>query len=597
MTTTTASPTRRRNLALVGLLGLVAAAIAVAVVASVGGDDREVSVFPDHRTVSASPATTITFRGAAPPDLEDVHVTGSRSGDHEGRWREHPDGRGATFLPDRRFAPGELVTVDAGMHVAGTGERSSSFVVARRNTFPDPPDDQAKEPVKQGVQNFASQPGLHPPAIQVDEASGAAQRGRVFVGPKRGATQQGPMIIDSSGELVWFDPLPGNDQAFDFRAQSYLGRPVLTWWQGRMQLYRGGGVGRIVDTHYRPVATVRAANGYQMDAHELTLTPAGTALIISYNAVPWDLTKLGGRRDGLVEDNVVQEIDVETGAVLFEWHTLGAIPLGESYRPAPQERGKLHDAWHLNSVDLDRDGDFIVSARHDSALYKIDRETGDVVWRLGGKESDFELGRGAAFNLQHDARVHPDGTISLFDNVTEDPKARDQQSRAITLRLDEEKKTASLVHEFEPPDGVLSTTQGSNEPLEGGGAFVGWGGLNQQFSEFGRDGNLVFDARFMVKGVETYRAYRMPWRARGQGRPRAAATANAGATTVKMSWNGSTDVASWRVVPAGGGEPTTVPRDGFETAARLPGRPSSVVAEALGARGRVIGTSERVPVR
>jgi len=597
VTTTTATPTRRRNLALVALAGLIAVAVVVAVVASLGSGDGEVSVFPDHRTAAASPGTAITFRGADPGDLEDVRVTGSRSGRHEGRWREHPDGRGATFVPEQRFAPGERVTVDVGMRVSGTGERASSFVVARRNTFPRAPDDQAKKPVEQGVQVFASQPDLHPPAIRVDESSGEAQPGRIFVAPKRGATQQGPMIIDSSGELVWFNPLPGNDQAFDFRAQSYLGRPVLTWWQGRMQLYRGSGVGRIVDSRYRPLATVRAANGYHMDAHELTLTPAGTALIMSYFQVPWDLTKLGGRRDGLVEDNVVQEIDVETGAVLFEWHTLGSIPLGESYRPAPKERGKLHDPWHLNSIDVDGDGDFIVSARHDSALYKIDRETGDVVWRLGGKKSDFKLPRDAAFNLQHDARVHPDGTITLFDNVTEDVPAHGRQSRAITLRLDEEKKTAALVREFEHPDGIVATTQGSNQPLEGGGAFVGWGGLNPLFSEFDRDGNLVFDARFAVKGVETYRAYRMPWRARGQGRPRAAATTAGGSTTVKMSWNGSTEVARWRVVPAGGGAAATVSRDGFETAARLPGRPTSFVVEALGAKGKVLGTSERVVAR
>ena len=140
------------------------------------------------------------------------------------------------------------------------------------------------------------------------------------------------------------------------------------------------------------MATVRAGNGYVMDAHELKLTPAGTALTMSYFVVPWDLTKLGGRRDGLVEDNVVQEIDVETGAVLFEWHTLGSIPLGESYRPAPKERGKIHDPWHLNSVELDRDGDFVVSARHMNAIYKIDRETGQVAWRLGGKQQQLRDG-------------------------------------------------------------------------------------------------------------------------------------------------------------------------------------------------------------
>jgi Arylsulfotransferase (ASST) len=578
---------------IVAVVALVAVAVIAAVVASVGGPDREVSVYPGATTLTAHRETGITLRGVGGDDVGGVEITGSRSGEHTGSWREHPDGNGAVFTPDEPFAYGERVTVDVGMSIAGVDGESSSFVVTRRNTAPDPPDDKAKPPADRGTRTFASRPDLRPPAVEVVASSPQAARGRIFVAPKRGASQQGPLILDDAGEPIWFHPLSGNDQAFDFRAQRYRGKPVLTWWEGRMQLYRGQGVGRIVGTRYRPVATVRAGNGYEMDAHEMKLTPAGTALTMSYFVVPWDLSKLGGRRDGLVEDNVVQEIDVETGAVLFEWHTLGAIPLGESYRPAPKEQGKLHDPWHLNSVELDRDGDFIVSARHTNALYKIDRETGEVAWRLGGKASDFELGRGAAFALQHDARVHPDGTLSLFDNVSEDVKARDEQSRGIVLRLDHAEKTASLVRQFEHPDELLSTTQGSMQVLDGGGAFVGWGGLHPEFSEFDAEGRTVFDARFLAKGVETYRAYRMPWRARGEGRPSAVASRSGSGAVVRASWNGSTQVARWRVKPSG----VTAPRTGFETTIRVPGAPGSVVVEALGARGRVLGRTEAVPVR
>jgi hypothetical protein len=344
------------------------------------------------------------------------------------------------------------------------------------------------------------------------------------------------------------------------------------------------------------VATVRAANGYEVDGHEFRLTPSGTALIMSYPAVPWDLSQLGGRRDGVVEDNVVQEIDVATGELLFEWHALGTIGLGESYRPAPRKRGQIHDPYHLNSIELDSDGNFIVSARHTNAVYKIDRATGDVIWRLGGKRSSFEMGPGAVFRLQHDARVHDDGTISVFDNVAEDMPARGRKSRGLVLALDEKAKTASVAREFEHPDGILSGTQGSMEALRGGGAFVGWGGLHPVFTEFDRDGRTVFDARFRAKGVESYRAFRLPWRSRGAGRPAAAATADGADTTVRASWNGSTEVARWRVRPEGGAV-VTAPRDGFETAIRVPGRPAAVVVEALGARGRVLGRSGRVEAR
>jgi hypothetical protein len=562
-------------------------------VASGPGD--EVSVYPGSRTLAASARTTITVRGTDAVEAGDVGVWGSRSGEHVGRWQPHPDGRGATFTPEQPFTPGERVTVDAGVPVAGQDGEQTSFVIARPLNAPAPPFDQAKRPQDRGVRSFASRPDLHPPAIAVKTASKRATSGDIFVAPKRGATQQGPMILDPAGELVWFAPLPGDEQAFDFRAQRYRGDPVLTWWQGKVAIYRGSGVGHIVDRSYRPVATVRAANGYHMDAHEFQLTPAGTALIMSYVVVPWDLSKLGGRRDGLVEDNVVQEIDVKTGALLFEWHALGTIGLGESYRRAPREGGKVHDPFHLNSVALDTDGNLIVSARHTNALYKIDRRTGALLWRLGGKKSSFAMGPGTTFRLQHDARVQPDGAITLFDNVAEDLPARGRASRGLVLSLDAEGKRVSLVRAFEHPDGILSPTQGSMQALAGGGAFVGWGGLRPFFTEFDAAGRMVFDARFRAAGVESYRAYRAPWSAAPAEAPRATARATKAGTVVSMSWNGATAVARWRV-RAPGGIATTRPRAGFETTIRLKGKPPTVVVEALDTSGRPLATAKPVMV-
>ncbi len=563
-----------------------------------GGDVGDVSVYPNDRTLAASAGTTITLRGADLDldELDGVTVVGSRSGYHEGRWDVHPDRRGATFVPDRPFAPGERVTVDAGADVAGATDARSSFVVAQVSDAEPAAYDEAKPPADRGVQRFRSRPDLRPPRIVVKTSSGGAAPGSVFVAPKRGATDQGPMIVDEAGDLVWFHPLDGDEQAFDFRAQSYRGKPVLTWWQGRMQTYRGAGVGRIVDASYRPVATVRAANGYALDAHELLLTRDGTALVMSYVVVPWDLSKLGGSPRGLVEDNVVQEIDVESGALLFEWHALGTIGLGESYRPAPKSASKVHDPFHLNSIDLDDDGNLLISARHTSAIYKLDRRTGDVLWRLGGKESSFEMRAGTTFKLQHDARRRADGTITLFDNVSEELPARGKQSRGMALALDEERMRATLVREFEHPDGLLSPTQGSMQALDGGGAFVGWGGLQPVVSEFDAAGRTVFDARFDAEGVESYRAYRMPWRASARGRPAVAVAAAGGRTRVSVSWNGATDVAAWRVRSAGVAA-TTAPRKRFETTVDVRGRPRAVVVDALDASGDVLATSARTRVR
>ena len=570
--------------------------VALAIVAALGyafaGEDAEaISVYPNGDTVAASAETGIVVRGAGPDDLGDVTVTGSESGEHAGRWTAHPDGDGAVFAPDDPFDPGEEVTVDADHPVAGADGDKTSFTIARTLDTPPPPFDKANPATDEHVQEFRSRPDLRPPQVEVRIRSAAATEGDVFVAPKRGATQVGPMILDDAGGLIWFHPLSGDLQAFDFRTQTYRDKPVLTWWEGKMRLYRGVGVGRILDTSYGEVATVRAGNGYELDAHEFQLTDAGTALLISYFPVPWDLTELGGRKDGIVEDNVVQEVDIETGAVLFEWHTLGTIPLGDSYRPAPTEAAQMHDPWHLNSVTVDDDGDFIVSARHDSAIYKIDRETGDVVWRLGGKESDFELDPGARFNLQHDARVREDGAITLFDNVSEDVPANGRRSRALALELDEQAMTASVAQWWEHPRDVLSGTQGSAQNLPGGGVFVGWGGLQPWFSEFSADGRPVFDAGFVPKEVESYRAYRGAWDGTGEGEPAATLARAGGKTSVYASWNGASDVASWRATPDGG-EPVTAPRTGFETAIELPGAPTVVSVEALDAEGEVLATAD-----
>ena len=235
------------------------------------------------------------------------------------------------------------------------------------------------------------------------------------------------------GTLVSFKPHANREEATDFRVQTYQGRPVLTWWQGRLVGGEGRGEGVIYDQHYRPVRRVRAGNGFSADLHEFELTPQGTALLLSYDRVKMDLRAYGGSRDGTVVDGVVQEVDIATGLVLFEWHSVGHVSPKDSMAPAP----KGSEAWdymHLNSVALDGDGDFVVSARRASTVLKIDRATGRIVWRMGGKSSTLKMGPGTSFHLQHDARPHPDGTITLFDNAS--PPAFRKASRAVTIRVD-----------------------------------------------------------------------------------------------------------------------------------------------------------------
>ncbi len=260
------------------------------------------------------------------------------------------------------------------------------------------------------------------------------------------------MIVDDFGELVWFNAIGNRELATDFRVQTYQGQPVLTWWQGRLIGGEGRGEGVIYDTSYRPVRRVRAGNGCSADLHEFELTPQGTALLLIYDAVRRDLRHVGGSRRGVVVQAVVQEIDIATGLVLFEWHSLGNIGLSESHERVPKRSGQW-DYVHANSVALDGSGDFIVSARHTSSVLRISRATGRILWRLGGSRSDFRMGEGTRFWNQHDARPQPDGTLTLFDNSAPPPQR--EASRAITLRLDTARKTATLVQALKHPENLL----------------------------------------------------------------------------------------------------------------------------------------------
>src|SRR5256714_11134681 len=165
----------------------------------------------------------------------------------------------------------------------------------------------------------ALSPPLQPPRLVVRQRSPSVAPGYIFIAPKLGQTAQGPEIVDGQGRPVWFHP---GAEATDFRVQSYLGKPVLTWYQS--------GVDYIVDSSYHLVASVHAGNGLDLDGHEFALTPQRTGLVTIFRGVPIDLSSIGGPKDGIVVDGIVQEIDVATGRVLFEWHSLDHVPLDES---------------------------------------------------------------------------------------------------------------------------------------------------------------------------------------------------------------------------------------------------------------------------
>ena len=447
---------------------------------------------------------------------------------------------------------------------------------------------------------FRSRPDLRPPVVAVARRAHGTSPGYVFVAPKNGPGetgpgQRGPMIVDDEGRLVWFRPLPGETvDAMDFKVQRYQGRPVLTWWQGPHTAY-GQGEYAVLDGSYGEVARVRAGDGFDGDLHEFLLTERNTAFITVYEPLPYDLSAVGGPVEGVVAEGVVQEIDVQTGDVVFQWRSLEHVGLEESYFPPPPDPAEPFDYIHLNSIEVDGDGDLIVSARKTSATYKISREDGEVRWRLDGKRSDFTMAPGALTRYQHDARRRPDGTLTIFDNGAE---GESERSRAVVVALDEVAMKASLVLEYVHSARRLSATQGNMQTLPNGNAFVGWGS-EPGFSEFHEDGELLFDANF-PPGVESYRAFRFPWVGRPGGDPAVAVEPgpSPGEISVHASWNGATEVASWGVLA--GPSPDRlrslgyVPRDGFETTMVARTDEPYVGAEAFDHSGLTLGRSAAV---
>ena len=400
------------------------------------------------------------------------------------------------------------------------------------------------------------------------------------------------MIVDDQGQLVWFSK---NRYATDFRVQTYQGKPVLTWWEGKVVAGHGVGEYVIFDDSYREIARVRAGNGYRGDLHEFLITPEDTALLTAYVLTQTDLSPIGGPKYGAVWEGIAQEIDIETGRVLFEWHSLEHVGIEESYIEPPEDPDHLYDYFHINSIDVEPDGNLLLCARNTWTVYKVERNSGEVVWRLGGKKSDFEMGPGTQSAFQHDARRQRDGTITIFDNGAS-PKVH-EQSRGIVVELDMDEMSATLVREFTHPSKLLSTSQGNVQVLPNANLLVGWGSA-PFFSEYSNEGELLFDAQLLGDG-QSYRAFRFPWSGHPSDNP--AVTVEQGPddkVTLYVSWNGATEVKSWQVLA--GSTPNqlkpvgSAPRRGFETTVAVRTAEPYVAVEAKSASGRVLGTTKAV---
>jgi Arylsulfotransferase (ASST) len=497
------------------------------------------------------------------------------------------DTRGEIGLSRRRF-----VQAAAGASLAVGGGAYGAWRVFDRLDAPGRMP--ATTGLWEGVRRFHSRPDLRPPAVTALRRRQTARDDLLFLTPLTGPGQRGTLIIESSGEPVWFRP--ATVDAANLNVASYRGAPVLTWWEGKLVQ---GGVGDgqyvIADRRYRTVARFRPGLGYYGDLHEFLLTPEGTALVTVHRTTRADLRAVGGARDGEVIEMGFQEIDVATGEVLLHWSGLDHVPVDESHLPLGGHGP--YDYLHLNSVDLGPEGTILVSARHTWTVYSVDRASGRVLWRLGGKRSSFAVPAAARFAWQHDARWHGTRTITLFDDGAGPDSHIQPQSRGLVLDLDQASGRVSLARAYEHSPGVLADAMGSMQVRPGGGAVVGFGS-EPYLTLFGTDGEVDFDARLPPAG-SSYRSLAYEWSGHPVGAPALAVATGAGARRLYVSWNGATGVAAWQLLTGRSADRLTAvdtaPAVGFETALDPgAGSPRYAAAVALDAAGRPIGRSRMV---
>ncbi len=611
--------------------------------ATLPGTDVDVSPAPGSGM--ANPHTQISFLGAPGAEIHAVSVTGQRSGPHSGSLRGYSQGDGASFVPDTPFDAGEHVSVHATIG-AGAAAKQVAFDFGVDTPYPTGSVADFGNPraAPADYQSFATLPGVQVPTLSVTVPDRDPAAGDILTTNGPGPGQYGPLIYTPQGQLVWFDRLPGGETAEDLNEQTYEGRRDLTWWRGRvLELGFGQGEDLVMSSSYRVLARVPGGNGLHADLHDFQIAPHGVAYITAYNPIRCNLSPLGGARDGAIIDTAIQEIDMSTGLVRWEWHSLDHVAAAESETPTATNT-RPWDWFHINSIDVEGAGlgeagvgraglgeaptgraglgeaaagragvgkagvgragtdssdNLFISARNTWAGYEIEGGSGRILWRLGGLKSSFKMGPGTETAWQHDGRILPDGEVTFFDDGSNPPIHH--QSRAVRIALNfatHEARLASSFTHHDPP--LLAASQGNMQTLASGNTVVGYGGV-PAISEYARGGALLLDAHLPYE-MAFYRAFRFPWSGRPASPPAVLASLNdtSEETVVHASWNGATEVAAWRVLAGKHTGPlaaqTTIPADGFESSTTLPLKYAHVAVQALDSAGHVLGTSRTVAV-
>jgi hypothetical protein len=479
-----------------------------------------ISPVPGSRFVS--PTTDIILRPRGTFDAGEtvsataLRVIGSLSGVHTVKCLISDDQRTLVCHLNKPFSAGEAVSVRvlAGtVTSSGIGLDTLSFTFTTRNhveplrepsSFANEQDESGASPLHLVPSVFENSPTPTDstpsdfPVISVTNPGKIAVPGGVFMANfAPGGNVRAPYLIIAStdGIPLWYRKMTG--QCLDFKRQP---NALFTYYDTSVGCFLA------MDTSYAVVDTFRCGNGYATDPHELQLLSNGHALLMSYDTEPYamDTVVQGGSPNAHVTGLIIQELD-KSKNVVFQWRSWDHVKITDSR--LIDLTASLIDYIHGNALDTDPDGNILLSSRHFSEITKINRQTGDIIWRCGGTNNQFTLVNDSLwFAYQHAVRRLPNGHITLYDNGNEhNPKF----SRAVEYVLDEQNKTATLVWEYRHSPILWGSATGFVQRLADGSTLVDWGFTNPNLTLVAPDNTAVFDMSF-AQGVYTYRAFLYP---------------------------------------------------------------------------------------
>ena len=518
-----------RALAAAGLLLAALAAVPGAAHAQIPGY-QYVSPLPNSRVIRIW-NDVIIRKGpvirASTVSPNKIEVVGSSSGTHSGLFEVSDDRRTLVFTPETPYFPGETVsvTLQSGIQTL----KGSALPTFSYDFFvsPAPTSVQASRrfdsfaselpvlaagaaPLRSGdhapAQTSCDLPSAYPPVTLLD--SNEPEGGEVFFAPWTIAgfpfnASGDLLIVDNRGNPIFWRRL-STQRPFDFKLLP----------DGRL-VFIGSDHAFIMDSSYAYVDSFTTGNGYPLDMHEFQLLTNGHVLLMSYDPQPVRMDSIvpGGRADAVVEGLVVQELD-RARRVVFQWRSWDYMQITDVASLGVSLTDSVVDYVHGNAIELDHDGNLLISSRHLNEITKIDRATGDIIWRMGlnAKQNQFTFVNDTrGFSHQHDIRRLPNGHLTLFDNGN---YLNPPYSRALEFDVDEAARTATLAWSFETAPETFGGFMGNVQRRASGGTMIGWGGngsTNFRLTDLNADGTPAFELG-LPPLVYSYRAYRFPWR-------------------------------------------------------------------------------------